>query len=116
MRRAFIPNINAVTMVGPTILRYGTEQQKRKYLPRISQGEIEFTLGYTEPEAGSDLASLRLTAQEKKDHYLINGQKAFNTTAHYADYHWLAARTDTDRPKHKGISLFIVDLQSKGIT
>ncbi len=116
LRRAFIPTYNAVMMSGPTILRYGTEQQKMDYLPRIARGEIEFALGYTEPEAGSDLASLQIRADEKQDHYLVNGQKTFNTAAHYADYHWLAARTDPEAPKHKGISLFIVDLKSRGIT
>ena len=114
--RAFIPNYDAVLMSGPTILRYGSEQQKAEYLPRIARGEIEFALGYTEPEAGSDLASLEIRAEEKENHYLLNGQKTFNTACHYADYHWLAARTDPEAPKHRGISLFIVDMKSPGIT
>ena len=104
------------SMAGPTILLYGTEEQKKEYLPRISRGEIEFVLGYTEPDAGSDLAALQMRAVEDGDYYIINGQKMFNTRAHYAQYHWLAARTDPKAPKHKGISLFIVDLKSPGIT
>ena len=104
------------TIAGPMILKLGSEQQKSSYIPKITRGEIEFTLGYTEPEAGSDLASLQIRAVEQDDHYIVNGQKMFNSTAHYADYHWLGARTDPDVPKHKGISLFIVDLKSHGIT
>ena len=103
-------------MAGPTIVLYGTEEQKREYLPGIARGEIEFALGYTEPEAGSDLASLEIRAEEGEDHYILNGQKLFNTRCHYAQYHWLAARTDPQVLKHRGISLFIVDLKSPGIT
>jgi alkylation response protein AidB-like acyl-CoA dehydrogenase len=103
-------------MAGPIILSHGTEQQKHEYLPQIAQGEIEFALGYTEPQAGSDLASLEIRAEDKGDHFLINGQKMFNTRAHYAQYHWLGARTELTDPKYKGISLFIVDLKSPGIT
>jgi len=103
-------------MAGPAIFRYGTEEMKKTYLPRIASGEIEFALGYTEPQAGSDLASLNIRVEDKGDHYLINGQKTFNTHSHVADYHWLAARTDFEVAKHKGISLFIVDLKSPGIT
>lgn len=104
------------TMAGPTIMRIGSEQQKKEWLPRIASGEVEFALGYTEPQAGSDLAALEIRAVEDGDDYVINGQKMFNTSAHYADYHWLGARTDTTGPKHRGISLFIVDLKSPGIT
>jgi len=103
-------------MAGPTIMLYGTEEQKREYLPRIARGEIEFALGYTEPQAGSDLANLEIRAEEAEDYYILNGQKLFNTRCHYAQYHWLAARTDTQVTKHRGISLFIVDLKSPGIT
>ena len=102
--------------IGPAILRFGSEEQKEKYLPRIISGEIEFALGFTEPEAGSDVASAQIRAVEKDDHYIINGQKMFNTEAHYADYHWLLARTDPDAEKHRGLSMFIVDLKSPGIT
>jgi len=104
------------TMVGPILLMFGTEEQKEEYLPRIARGEIEFALGYTEPQAGSDMASLDIRAVEKDDHFVLNGQKAFNTGCHFADYHWLGVRTSTEGPKHKGISLLIVDLSSPGIT
>ncbi len=103
-------------MAGPIILKQGNEPQKNEYLPRIARGEIEFALGYTEPEAGSDLASLKINAEDKGDYFLINGQKMFNTRSHYAQYHWLGARTDTTGKKYKGISLFIVDFKSPGIT
>jgi 3-oxocholest-4-en-26-oyl-CoA dehydrogenase alpha subunit len=103
-------------VIGPTLMRFGNEKQKEKYLPGIANGTLDFALGYTEPEAGSDLASIQLQAVESSDHYVINGQKVFNTESHYSDYHWLMARTDTSVPKHKGISIFIVDLKSPGIT
>lgn len=103
-------------VAGPTIMLYGSPEQKKAYLPRIARGEIEFALGYTEPQAGSDLASLQLRAEERGDHFIFNGQKVFNTRCHFAQYHWIAARTDASVPKHRGISLFIVDLSSPGIT
>jgi hypothetical protein len=103
-------------VIGPTLTRFGTEEQKEKYLPDMASGKVEFALGYTEPEAGSDLASIRLRGLEDGDHYILNGQKVFNTESHYSDYHWLLVRTDTDVPKHKGLSMFIVDLKSPGIT
>lgn len=103
-------------MAGPAILRYGSEKIKKEFLPRIARGEIDMTLGYTEPQAGSDLAALEIRAADKGDYFLINGQKMFNTHAHFTEYHWLGARTDTNVPKHKGISLMIVDLKSPGIT
>ncbi len=105
-----------VGMAGPVILHSGTEEQKEEFLPRIARGEIEFSLGYTEPEAGSDLASLEIRAVRDGDYYKINGQKVFNTASHYSQYHWLAARTDPAAKKHRGISMFIVDLKSPGIT
>jgi alkylation response protein AidB-like acyl-CoA dehydrogenase len=115
---AHVPLDVGYTMVGPTILRRGGEELKNEFLPRIVNGEIEFCLGYSEPNAGSDLASMQMRAEEQADYYLINGQKTFNTEAHYSEYHWLAARTDfsPDIAKYKGISLFIVDMDSPGIT
>ena len=101
---------------GPMILRDGSEEMKREFLPPIARGEIEFALGYTEPQAGSDLAALNIRAEDRGDHFLLNGQKMFNTSTHVADYHWLAARTNFDGPKHMGISLMVVDLKSPGIT
>jgi 3-oxocholest-4-en-26-oyl-CoA dehydrogenase alpha subunit len=103
-------------MAGPIILRHGSEEQKNEYLPRIARGEIEFALGYSEPQAGSDLASLEIKAEDMGDYFLINGQKMFNTRTHYAQYHWLGARTEPSGPKHKGISLLIVDLKTPGIS
>lgn len=115
---AHVPLDVGYTMVGPTILRRASESMKKKFLPRIIEGEIEFCLGYTEPNAGSDLASMRMRAVDEGDHFLINGQKTFNTECHYAEYHWLAARTDANSniPKYKGISLFIVDMDTPGIS
>jgi alkylation response protein AidB-like acyl-CoA dehydrogenase len=105
-------------VVGPTLLLHGSEEQKKKYLPMIARGEVEFSMGYTEPQSGSDLASLSLRADDKGDHYLINGQKMFSTKADFADYGWVAVRTDFDNPKkHKGISLLIIDIKNTpGIT
>lgn len=102
--------------VAPTLLMYGNEEQKREYIPRIAKGEIEFALGYTEPQAGSDLAALEIRAVKDGDYYIINGQKLFNTATHYCHYIWLAARTNPNVSKHKGISLIIVDSHSPGIT
>lgn len=104
------------TISAPMILHLGTEEQKKFYVPRVASGEFEFTLGYTEPQAGSDLAGLEIRAVEEGDYFIMNGQKMFNSTAHYGDYHWLGARTDFTVAKHQGISLFIVDLKSPGIT
>jgi len=106
----------APAIAGPTILLFGSEEQKRKYLRPIAHGETYFALGYTEPQAGSDLASIETKALEDGDSYIITGQKIFSSTAHFADYHWLAARTDPSAAKHRGLSLFIVDLKSSGIT
>ncbi|MFA4915685.1 MAG: acyl-CoA dehydrogenase family protein [Syntrophales bacterium] len=114
--RAYPLHLVGVGIVGPTLLQYGSEEQKQKYLPRIARGEIEFALGYTEPEAGSDLANLQVRAEKKGNSYIINGQKTFNTGCHFSQYVWLAARTDPTAPKHKGISLIIVDMKSPGIT
>jgi len=103
-------------MAGPVILNHGTEQQKKEYLLKIAKGEIEFALGYTEPDAGSDLSAMSMQAKDEGDHFLINGSKLFNTRAHFAQYHWLGALTEITTPKYKGISLFIVDLKTPGIT
>ena len=102
--------------VGPTLMQFGTEEQKQKFLPAILEGSVEFAIGYSEPGAGSDLASLRTTAVRDGDDYVINGQKMFTSGAAYADYIWLAARTDPDAKKHKGISIFIVPTSSPGFS
>jgi alkylation response protein AidB-like acyl-CoA dehydrogenase len=102
--------------VGPTLMHFGTEEQKQTFLPAILDGSVEFAIGYSEPEAGSDLASLRTTAVRDGDEYVINGQKMFTSGAAYADYIWLAARTDPNAKKHKGISIFIVPTSSPGFS
>jgi len=100
--------------VGPTIMENGTEEQKREFLPRILAGELHFAIGYTEPGAGTDLAALRTRAVRDGDHYVINGSKVFTSLADYSDYIWLAARTDPDAKKHRGISIFMVPTNSPG--
>jgi alkylation response protein AidB-like acyl-CoA dehydrogenase len=102
--------------VGPTLVRFGTDEQKREFLPAILGGTVEFAIGYSEPAAGSDLASLRTTAVRDGDDYVINGQKMFTSGAGFADYVWLAARTDPDAHRHKGISLFIVPTSAAGFS
>ena len=89
-----------INTVGPTIMRFGTPEQKRQYLPRIAAGEIHFAIGYSEPEAGTDLAALRTRAVRDGDTYVINGQKMWTSLIQYADYVWLACRTDPDAPRH----------------
>ena len=113
--RADVP-LPAVTLqtVGPTLQRFGSEMQKKKFLPAILAGEVHFAIGYTEPEAGTDLAALRTTAVRQGDEYIVNGQKVFTTGAHDADYIWLACRTDPEAVKHKGISILIVDTKDPG--
>ncbi|WP_419887702.1 acyl-CoA dehydrogenase family protein [Neobacillus niacini] len=98
-----------------SILLLGNEEQKREFVTGVIEGNIQFCMGYTEPGSGSDLASLKTRAVKEGDKYVINGQKIFTTNAHIADYCILAARTDVNAPKHKGISLFIVDMKTKGI-
>jgi hypothetical protein len=100
--------------VGPTIMRFGTDEQKAFFLPGILAGEINFAIGYTEPEAGTDLASLRTRAVLDGDEWVINGNKVFTSGANQADYIWLACRTDPDAPKHKGISIIVVPTASDG--
>ncbi|MGZ6747444.1 MAG: acyl-CoA dehydrogenase [Nocardioides sp.] len=109
-------HLPAVTLqtVGPTLIRYGTEKQKEMFLGRILRGDVHFAIGYSEPDAGTDLASLRTTARRDGDHYVVNGQKLWTTGGHQADYLWLAVRTDPDAPKHRGISILIVDTRDPG--
>ena len=109
-------HLPAVTLqtVGPTLQAYGTEKQKDLFLGRILAGDVHFAIGYSEADAGTDLASLRTTAKKDGDHYVVNGQKMWTTGGHAADYIWLAVRTDPDAPKHKGISVLIVDTKDPG--
>lgn len=105
-----------VNTVGPTLMRYGTEEQKKKFLPGILAGDIVFAIGYSEPDAGTDLASLRTRAVLDGDHYVVDGNKVFTSGANTADYVWLAARTNPDVPKHKGISILIVPTGADGFS
>jgi len=105
-----------VNTVGPTIMRFGTPEQKAHYLPRIAAGEIHFSVGYSEPAAGTDLASLRTTATRDGDEYVIDGQKMWTSLIQYADYVWLACRTDPTAPRHKGLSILIVPTSAPGFS
>jgi alkylation response protein AidB-like acyl-CoA dehydrogenase len=110
-----IPFLTLCT-VGPTLMKYGTDAQKAKFLPPILRGELHFAIGYSEPNAGTDLAALRTRAVRDGDVYVVNGQKTFTSLAEYADYVWLAVRTDADAPKHKGISILMVDTKAPGFS
>jgi alkylation response protein AidB-like acyl-CoA dehydrogenase len=103
-----------INSVAPTIMKYGSQEMKDFYLPKILAGEIHFCIGYTEPDAGTDLASLKSKAVRDGDEWLINGQKIFTSLATDADYVWLAVRTSPDAPKHKGISMIIVPTSTPG--
>jgi len=115
--RADVP-LPAVTLqtVGPVLQQFGTDLQKKKFLPSILAGELHFAIGYSEPEAGTDLASLRTSAVRHGDEYIVNGQKMWTTGGHDADYIWLACRTDPEAVKHKGISILIVDTKDPGFS
>jgi alkylation response protein AidB-like acyl-CoA dehydrogenase len=104
-----------INTVGPTIMDFGTQEQKDFFLPKILAGDIHFCIGYTEPESGTDLASLQTRAVRDGDEYIINGQKIYTSLAGGADYIWLATRTDPEVAKHKGISMFIVPMDTPGI-
>ena len=100
----------------PALLAAGTEEQKRYFLPRLISGDIIFALGFTEPQGGADLAGLQCRAAQDGDDYVINGQKIFTSAAHYATHIYLMCRTDPDLPKHRGISIFLVPMDTSGIT
>jgi alkylation response protein AidB-like acyl-CoA dehydrogenase len=102
--------------IGPILQKYGSESQRRFFLPRILAGEIFFSVGYSEPDAGTDLASLKTRAVRDGDEWVINGQKMWTSLAEYADYVWLAARTDPEAEKHSGISMFLVPTSSPGFS
>ena len=102
--------------VAPTIMRFGTDEQKRRWLPAILSGEVECAIGYSEPDAGSDLASLRTSARRDGDAWIVNGEKLWNTGAEFATHEWLVVRTDPDAPKHKGLSVFMVPLNAPHVT
>jgi alkylation response protein AidB-like acyl-CoA dehydrogenase len=105
-----------INTVGPTIMRFGTPEQRAFYLPKIAAGEIHFSIGYSEPDAGTDLASLRTRAEREGDEYVVNGQKMWTSLIQHADYVWLACRTDPDAQKHRGLSILIVPTDSPGFS
>lgn len=109
-------NFVTISTVGPTLIQYGTDQQKKTFLPAILAGDVQFSIGYSEPEAGTDLASLRTIAVRDGDEYVVNGSKIFTSRAQVADYIWLAVRTDPDAPKHKGISILMVPTDQPGFS
>ena len=102
--------------VGPSIISKGTDEQKKRFLPGIAGGELHFSIGYTEPGAGTDLAALTTSAVTQGDHYLVKGNKVYTSGAEGADYVWLAARTNPDVPKHKGISILVMDTKDPGFS
>ena len=105
-----------VTMIGPILIMYGTDEQKQEHLPRITSGEVTWCQGYSEPGAGSDLASLQTRAVRDGDDYVLNGQKIWTSGAHRADWMFMLARTDPDAPKHRGISMLLMDMKTPGIS
>jgi len=105
-----------ISMLGPALLKYGTEEQKKHYLPQIARGEIRWCQGYSEPGAGSDLASLQTKCEDKGDHWLVNGQKVWTSYADKADWIFCLVRTDPTAPKHKGISFLLFDMATPGVS
>jgi alkylation response protein AidB-like acyl-CoA dehydrogenase len=117
MAEARAPSVggSGVQMIGPTLILYGTDEQKAEHLPRITSGEVQWCQGYSEPGSGSDLASLQTRAVRDGDDYVLNGQKIWSSGAHTAEWMFLLARTDPDAPKHRGISMLLMDMKSPGI-
>ena len=113
--QAPIPFVTLNT-VGPALMEKGSEEQKERFLRGILAGEIHFAIGYSEPDAGTDLAALKTSAIRDGDHYVVNGTKIFTSGADDADYIWLACRTDPDAPRHKGISILILDTKLEGFS
>jgi alkylation response protein AidB-like acyl-CoA dehydrogenase len=105
-----------VGIVGKTIIRHGSEKMKQEFLPKILRNEVEFAVGYSEPNAGSDAASMQLKATKVDGGWVLNGQKTWTTSAHFAEWYWVGARTDPEAPKHAGITLFLVPIDQPGIT
>ena len=105
-----------VGIIGKTLIRHGSEKLKREFLPKIIRGAIEFAVGYSEPQAGSDAANMQLRALRDGDGWRLDGQKIWTTSAHFADWYWVGARTDPDTPKHDGISLFLIPMDHPGLT
>ena len=105
-----------MNMIGPTLIAFGTEEQKRHFLPRIARMDYWFCQGFSEPGAGSDLAALRTSAVRDGDHYVVNGQKLWTSTAHHADWCFLLVRTDPQAKKQQGITYLLMDMKSPGVT
>jgi alkylation response protein AidB-like acyl-CoA dehydrogenase len=117
LQKARAPHVGKnLGIIVNTLMRRGSEKQKQEFIPRTLRNEIQWSLAYTEPEAGSDLANLQTKAVLDGDEFVVNGQKRFITSAHFGDYMWTAVRTDPDVPKHKGISLLILDGKAPGMT
>ena len=115
--RARVPLMGmGISLIGPTLLEYGTEEQKQRHIPRIVRAEVAWCQGYSEPNAGSDLASLRTRAEDKGDHFLVNGSKIWTSGAQIADWIFALVRTDPNVPKHDGISFVLMDMHQNGVT
>jgi len=105
-----------VGIVGKTLIAHGSEKLKREFLPKIMSNEVQFAIGYSEPQAGSDAAAMKLKAEREGDGWRLNGQKIFTTSAHFADWYWFGARTDPEAKKHKAITLFLMSMDQEGLT
>jgi alkylation response protein AidB-like acyl-CoA dehydrogenase len=116
LARRAAPQIGkGVGIIGKTLIRHGSEKLKKEFLPKIINAEIEFAVGYSEPQAGSDAANMQLRAEKVEGGWKLNGQKTWTTSAHFADWYWFGARTDMDKPKHDGISLFLLPMDAPGL-
>jgi alkylation response protein AidB-like acyl-CoA dehydrogenase len=104
-----------VGIIGKTLIRHGNDKLKQEFLPKILNAEVEFAVGYSEPQAGSDAANMQLKADKVEGGWNLNGQKMWTTSAHFADWYWVGARTDPDKPKHDGLSLFLIPMDHPGL-
>ena len=117
LARRHAPQIGkGVGIIGKTLIRHGSEKLKREFLPKILRNEVEFAVGYSEPQAGSDAANMQLKATRDGNGWRLNGQKIWTTSAHFAEWYWVGARTDPDAPKHHGITLFLIPMNHPGLT